>query len=166
MTCHFVKNPLPDSRLITMSTYSNQHNLPAGYIEGLKSQYPDNLISAYLEGKFTNLLSSTVYQFNRKQHTVRHELITKLKSVSTDRQSCNLHVTETLPAKSTKQCTESPNMMHVLTRHTCKHNIRAKSLLFLQNRETYHEHIGMLLSTDIYMCVGALPPCISIYKHM
>lgn len=67
----FVKNPIPDSRLITMSTYSNQDNLPKGYIEGLKSQFPENLIEAYLLGKFTNLTSGSVYCFDRDLHVVK-----------------------------------------------------------------------------------------------
>lgn len=41
----FVRHPLPDSQLIQMSTYSNPH-LPPGYIDGLRSQYPAQLIDA------------------------------------------------------------------------------------------------------------------------
>lgn len=65
----FVKKKLPNSRLIQMSTYSNAHNLPNGYIEGLRSQYPPELIEAYLEGKFVNLRSGRVYaHFDRNAH--------------------------------------------------------------------------------------------------
>ena len=64
----FKKNPLPDSRLIQMSTYSNPH-LPAGYIDDLKSQYPEQLIKAYLDGEFVNLVSGAVYPyFDRATH--------------------------------------------------------------------------------------------------
>lgn len=66
----FVKNKLENSRLIRMSTYSNKHNLPAGYIEGLKSQYPTNLIEAYLNGKFKNLNANNVYDFDKELHEV------------------------------------------------------------------------------------------------
>lgn len=66
----FKKDPLPDSQLIQMSTYSNPH-LPAGYIDGLISQYPEQLIKAYLNGEFVNLTSGSVYQFDRDMHVVR-----------------------------------------------------------------------------------------------
>lgn len=67
----FKKDPLEDSRLIQMSTYSNAINLPKGYIESRKAQYPDQLIEAYIEGKFVNLTTGSVYpNFNRKTHNV------------------------------------------------------------------------------------------------
>ena len=44
-----------------MSTRSNSHNLPDGYIEALVAQYPDQLVDAYLDGKFVNLTSGSVY---------------------------------------------------------------------------------------------------------
>ena len=66
---YFVKEKLPDSHLVQMSTYSNEANLPAGYIESLIAQYPSNLIEAYLHGRFINLTSGSVYSyFDRKQH--------------------------------------------------------------------------------------------------
>jgi len=57
----FKKEPVPDSRLIQMSTYSNKHNLPEDYIDDLKNSYPPQLIEAYLEGKFVNLSSLGVW---------------------------------------------------------------------------------------------------------
>lgn len=65
----FKKNPLPNSRLIQMSTYSNAHNLPSDYIQGLLDEYPEELIKAYLMGKFVNLVSGAVYPyFERGRH--------------------------------------------------------------------------------------------------
>ncbi len=57
----FKKDPLPDSHLIQMSTYSNEKNLPPDYIPDLKAMYPEQLISAYLMGEFVNLTSGSVY---------------------------------------------------------------------------------------------------------
>jgi len=57
----FKKSPLDNSRLVQMSTYSNEHNLPTGYIEGLRNQYPEQLFNAYINGEFVNLTSGTVY---------------------------------------------------------------------------------------------------------
>jgi len=65
----FKKNPLPDSHLIQMSTYSNAHNLPDDYIDGLMALYPEQLIKAYLNGEFVNLQAGTVYyNFDREKH--------------------------------------------------------------------------------------------------
>lgn len=63
----FKKNPAPDTRLIQMSTYSNQKNLPDDYISDLKATYPQQLIDAYLNGIFTNLTSMGVWsEFDRE----------------------------------------------------------------------------------------------------
>jgi len=43
--------------------------LPASYIKQLKEQYPEELLSAYLNGEFVNLTSGSVYNhYNRKAH--------------------------------------------------------------------------------------------------
>lgn len=64
----FKKEPIPDSNLIQMSTYSNPH-LPEDYIQGLIDLYPDQLIKAYLNGEFVNLVSGAVYPyFDRATH--------------------------------------------------------------------------------------------------
>lgn len=65
----FKKEPLTDSRLVQMSTYSNQHNLPEDYITMLRDQYPEQLIEAYLNGQFVNLTAGAVYYtFDRQIH--------------------------------------------------------------------------------------------------
>jgi len=68
----FKKDPVPDSRLVQMSTYSNPH-LPDDYIQGLLDLYPEQLIKAYLNGEFVNLVAGAVYHnFDRKRaHTDR-----------------------------------------------------------------------------------------------
>lgn len=69
----FKKEPLVDSHLIQMSTYSNAKNLPDGYIKGLEDQYPEQLIKAYLGGQFVNLTSGTVYySFIRELHNTHY----------------------------------------------------------------------------------------------
>lgn len=57
----FKKEPFKNSRLIQMSTYSNLHNLPDDYIDGLKADYPIQLVQAYIEGQFVNLNSMAVW---------------------------------------------------------------------------------------------------------
>lgn len=63
------KKGFPINRsFIQARTYDNPF-LPEEYINDLKSNYPANLIDAYLEGKFTNLTSGTVYyNFDRKRN--------------------------------------------------------------------------------------------------
>ena len=69
---YFQKDPLPGSNLIQMSTYSNEVNLPNGYIDNLFRLYPDQLIDAYLLGKFVNLTVGSVYPMFDRQHNNTH----------------------------------------------------------------------------------------------
>ncbi len=70
----FRKNPLPDSSLTQMSTYSNAANLPDDYIQGLIDLYPKQLIEAYLNGEFVNLQAGSVYySFDRQKMHVDTE---------------------------------------------------------------------------------------------
>lgn len=57
----WAKEPTEGYELIKASTYSNERNLPAGYIDSLKRSYPAQLINAYIEGEFVNLTSGAVY---------------------------------------------------------------------------------------------------------
>lgn len=55
--------------LVQASTYDNEANLPAGYIESLRESYPPQLIDAYLNGQFVNLTSGAVYpNFDRREN--------------------------------------------------------------------------------------------------
>ena len=59
---------LPGYEMILAPTRSNPH-LPADYIESLEAIYPAHLLEAYLEGRFVNLTTGTVYlQFSRKRN--------------------------------------------------------------------------------------------------
>lgn len=52
----------PNYSMVQASTYENAEFLPPDYIETLRADYPDELISAYLMGEFVNLTSGTVYR--------------------------------------------------------------------------------------------------------
>jgi len=55
--------------VVRASTYDNKRNLPDGYIDSLLSNYPKQLIDAYLNGEFVNLTSGTVYNaYDAKAH--------------------------------------------------------------------------------------------------
>lgn len=61
------RNSAPGYRIIKASTMSNSRNLPAGYIDSLRASYPSNLLAAYLDGEFVNLVAGSVYpEFDRK----------------------------------------------------------------------------------------------------
>lgn len=47
--------------LVQASTRDNEANLPVGYIQSLMDTYPAELIEAYIDGRFCNLTSGTVY---------------------------------------------------------------------------------------------------------
>lgn len=67
-------DPLPGYELIKAPTYSNPH-LPEGYIDSLRAIYPDNLISAYIEGEFVNLTQGTIYSaYNRATNSSKEKI--------------------------------------------------------------------------------------------
>lgn len=62
----WVRQGGPGYRIIKASTLSNAANLPDGYIESLRGTYPSNLLAAYLDGEFVNLVAGSVYpEFDR-----------------------------------------------------------------------------------------------------
>ena len=71
------KNPIKGNNygLIQASTYENAANLPEDYIPSLIEAYPSQLIDAYLNGKFCNLTTGTVYRsYNREKHRSRETI--------------------------------------------------------------------------------------------
>lgn len=70
----WVKNPAPGYEIIRAPSYSNPF-LPDDYIENLRASYPDELISAYIEGRFVNLTSGTVYRSYDRQRQRSDETV-------------------------------------------------------------------------------------------
>ena len=71
----FVKDAGAGRRLIRARTQDNKH-LPPDYIQSLLETYPPELIDAYIEGRFVNLTSGTVYrsygrEVNRSQEKIQ-----------------------------------------------------------------------------------------------
>ena len=61
--------------LVQASTRDNEKNLPDDYIQSLTDTYPAQLIDAYIDGQFCNLVSGTVYYaFNRFTHNSTEEV--------------------------------------------------------------------------------------------
>lgn len=68
----FAEKPKSNYGMIQASTYENRKNLPPDYIDSLLETYPQELIDAYLLGKFVNLRSGTVFNaYNRFLHRSR-----------------------------------------------------------------------------------------------
>ena len=61
--------------LIQASTYDNEINLPAGYIDSLLQSYPAQLIDAYINGEFVNLTSGTIYGPFSREFNSCHDVI-------------------------------------------------------------------------------------------
>ena len=59
---------------IHASTYSNIKNLPPNYIQGLLDTYPAELVDAYINGQFVNLIGKSCYpKFDRSTHDSNEE---------------------------------------------------------------------------------------------
>ena len=54
------RNPKPGYVMVQAATYTNPF-LPDDYVQTLRDSYPAALIDAYIEGRFTNLTSGSVY---------------------------------------------------------------------------------------------------------
>lgn len=57
------------------STYDNEKNLPEDYIPSLLASYPPALIEAYIDGRFTNLTSGSVYPYFSRRENNSNEVI-------------------------------------------------------------------------------------------
>lgn len=65
----FVKKANENKLLLKLSTTDNKANLAEGYIQGLREQYTEEQLKAYLDGEFVNLTSGTVYyNFDRNNN--------------------------------------------------------------------------------------------------
>lgn len=58
----FVRNPSKSYGMIQASTHENAINLNPDYIDTLLETYPQELVDAYLDGKFVNMKSGSVYR--------------------------------------------------------------------------------------------------------
>jgi len=70
----WVRNGGGAYEVIQAPTYSNP-KLPDDYVDNLRSSYPPELIDAYIEGRFVNLTSGTVYRNYDRDRCRSHESI-------------------------------------------------------------------------------------------
>jgi len=60
--------------IVQASTYDNEANLPDDYIPSLLASYPEQLISAYINGQFVNLKTGSVYvAYDREKNNCNDE---------------------------------------------------------------------------------------------
>lgn len=74
--CHdrWVANRTESYAMVQAATYSNPY-LPPDYISSLRESYPGELIDAYIEGRFVNLTTGTVYSAYDRERCRSHETI-------------------------------------------------------------------------------------------
>ncbi len=75
--CHkFFGSGFFSDRLLVRATTESNPYLPDGYIDSLYASYPAQLVKAYINGMFVNLVSGSVYIFDRFQHACTEEIAT------------------------------------------------------------------------------------------
>lgn len=99
----FEKKANENKLLLRLSTLANEENLADGYIQGLREQYTEDQLKAYLNGEFVNLTSGTVYyKFDRNtNNSKRIANNTDTLYVGVDfnigNMSCLIHVVDQIP---------------------------------------------------------------------
>lgn len=64
--------------LVQASTRTNARNLPGDYIQSLLDTYPSEQIDAYIDGRFCNLTTGTVYRsYNRERNNSSETIVEK-----------------------------------------------------------------------------------------
>jgi len=129
----FAEKPTARYSMVQASTYENQEYLPDDYIDSLIETYPDELVSAYLHGKFVNLKSGTVYNaYNRIQHKSRESIQPKeLLKIGMDFNVTNMSAVIYVTRKKVwhavdelKGIYDTPAMIETIKERFPKHSIR------------------------------------------
>lgn len=80
--CHsrWVANRTESYAMVQAATYSNPY-LPDDYVSSLGESYPAELIDAYIEGRFVNLTTGTVYSAYNRDRCRSNEVIKESESL-------------------------------------------------------------------------------------
>jgi len=156
------KHPKPGFELIQAPTESNPH-LPEDYVQNLKDIYPNNLLSAYLNGEFVNLTQGTVYNgYNRDRNQSDQEItrfdflmigmdfnVTNMSAVIFVYREGIYHAVEELTG-----IYDTPNMIHTLRTKYPDHNIAIYPDASGASRKTVNASISdiTLLESAGYEC--------------
>lgn len=72
----FGKYQYPGRLLVQAPSTTNPY-LPQGYLDNLYATYPEELVKAYILGKFVNMVSGSVYIFDREKHGCNEPIAAK-----------------------------------------------------------------------------------------
>lgn len=129
----FAEDPSASYSMVQASTYENEDNLPPDYIPSLLETYPSELIDAYINGRFVNLTSGTVYNsYSRLAHRSRESIQEKeLLRIGMDFNVTNMSaVTYVLRGKEwhavdeLKGIYDTPSMIQTIKERYPEHSIR------------------------------------------
>jgi hypothetical protein len=99
----FEKNHNENKLLLRLKTNDNADNLADGYIQGLREQYTEEQLKAYLNGEFVNLTSGTVYyKFDRRVNHIdkiagKNDTLYVGMDFNVGNMSAVVHIIETKP---------------------------------------------------------------------
>lgn len=66
----FFKNKDPRFAGFQGSTYDNEANLPAGYIQDMLDHFPEDWVERYVDGKWTRMSGLIFHEFDEERHSV------------------------------------------------------------------------------------------------
>lgn len=149
----FEKKANKFKKLLKLSTLDNEGNLAGGYIQGLREQYTEAQLKAYLKGEFVNLTSGTIYYtfdrvVNNSERTVRNgETIYVGMDFNIGNMAAVIHVVDSVPiaVDELTKVYDTESMIRVLKQRYPKNRIIVYPDASGRNRKTN------ATSTDIEM---------------
>lgn len=129
----FAENPTESYSMVQASTYENRDHLPDDYISSLIESYPDELISAYINGEFVNLKTGTVFNaYGRIRHRSKETIkekellrigmdfnVTNMSAVIYVKRGEQWHAVDELSG-----IYDTPSMIEVIKERFTEHSIR------------------------------------------
>lgn len=166
----WVKNQAPGYELFRAKTMDNAANLPDGYIDNLRNSYPTNLLSAYLDGEFTNLSAGSVYSefdraLNATSETVRPgEALHIGMDFNVAHGAAVVHVLRGDDPHAVAELTDvfdTPSMIELLKRDYAEHQINIYPDASGKNRKSNNaseSDLSLLKAAGFRICVNAANP--------
>ena len=168
----WVKNKAPGYELFRAKTMDNAANLPDGYIDNLRNSYPTALLSAYLDGEFTNLTAGSVYAeydraLNASGETVKPgEALHCGLDFNVGRMSCAVHVLRGDDPHAVAEITDAldtPAMILLIKREFPGHQVNIYPDAYGQARKSNNaseSDLSLLRSAGFRVCVNSVNPAI------
>jgi len=147
----FARAPKASYSMVQASTYENAEYLPPDYIDSLLETYPDELVSAYVNGEFVNLRSGTVYTGydrigNRTDATMEEGEALKVgMDFNVTNMSAVIYVVRDgvwYAVDELKQIYDTPAMVQTIKERYPKHSIRVYPDATGKNRKSTNASIS------------------------